>query len=82
MTGGRPCCVCGRPRAQKHHVKAKGMGGKRGKDFDLNNVVWLCIDHHTGPKGIHTMGRHTFARTYNIDLEKIAHGHRDEEDLE
>lgn len=47
-----------------HHVKTWGAGGG-----DRANLVGLCALHHSQ---FHTMGRHTFANRYNVDLKGIA----------
>lgn len=52
------CCVCGQP-PQIHHLigaKYRGMGQKAD---DLLTIP-LCMNHHTGAEGIHTIGKKTW----------------------
>lgn len=42
------CCVCGK-KGDKHHIIHKDEGGM---DFPLN-CIYLCEEHHRGPKGPH-----------------------------
>ena len=62
----QPCIVdddCLGPVAA-HHVKTVGSGG-----VDARNLVAMCLKHHNQ---VHTVGRRTFARTYNLDLSSAA----------
>lgn len=61
-----PCLVCGN-QSQAHHVKTRGAGGR-----DEFNTVPLCVNHHTGPQGVHFLGRMTFERTFNVNLQAEA----------
>ncbi|MEE3895345.1 HNH endonuclease [Priestia megaterium] len=50
---GEYCAVCGNPEFQLHHIVHKGYGiGGRGR---WRNLVPLCLFHHTGEKGVHTI---------------------------
>ena len=51
-------------RTDAHHVKTRGSGGK-----EKNNLVPLCRAHHIY---IHSCGKNTFSKRFNIDLEEIA----------
>lgn len=56
-----PCVVCGARPAQVHHIR-EGQGmGQRADDF---LVVAACELHHTGPLGIHGLGRRAFERMH------------------
>jgi hypothetical protein len=44
------CCVCGAPFAHLHHVLEGRTPGRKSGDM---LVVPLCVECHTGPKGIH-----------------------------
>ena len=55
--------VCG------HHVKTKGMGGKRNPEFDYKNLVPLCHKHHMY---VHNKGKKAFFNRYSILLEETA----------
>lgn len=50
---GEECAVCQNPNYQLHHVVHKGYGiGGRGR---WRNIVPLCLNHHTGADGVHTI---------------------------
>jgi 5-methylcytosine-specific restriction endonuclease McrA len=50
------CAVCGNPNYSLHHIVHKGYGiGGRGV---WRNLVPLCITHHTGEKGVHTIAKY------------------------
>lgn len=57
------CCICGQP-AQIHHAKggsmryveSAGVGLRTGDDC----AIPLCMRHHTGAEGIHTLGVQTW----------------------
>jgi len=56
------CCICGRP-PQIHHrigIKYKGMGQKAGDEF----TIPLCMEHHTGPEGIHALGKRAWEERF------------------
>lgn len=40
------------------------------KGSDLSAIP-LCNDHHTGDKGVHTVGKITFYRNYNTTVEEL-----------
>lgn len=53
------CCICGYHSAEAHHIRTRGAGGKDNAD----NYLILCRKHHTE---IHTIGRDTFGKKYNL----------------
>lgn len=56
------CCICGRP-PQIHHligVKYRGLGQKA----DDHLTIPLCLDHHTGKDGIHSIGKKTWEEKF------------------
>jgi hypothetical protein len=57
-----PCLVCGK-EATAHHWITVGAGGS-----DLTAVP-LCQNHHTSEEGFHVLGRDTFTKRYNIDIQ-------------
>jgi hypothetical protein len=67
-----PCIVCGRRPSEPHHVRARGMGGKRPPEFDAANLVPLCSDHHRlGPDAVER-GKRTFEERFGLDLAAVA----------
>jgi hypothetical protein len=63
------CEICGRPVASKcpHHIITRGAYGGH-KDADKSdNTIWLCLEHHTGPHGVHTAGRDTFFKKWGLE---------------
>jgi hypothetical protein len=36
---------------QRHHVTRRSQGG----DDQPDNLVWLCLEHHTGGHGVHAL---------------------------
>jgi 5-methylcytosine-specific restriction endonuclease McrA len=40
-----PCEMCGATAVDIHHIKARGMGGSKTKDF-IENLQALCRDCH------------------------------------
>jgi len=66
------CCICCRP-AQIHHLfgsKFRGMGQKAGDEF----TIPLCMDHHTGAFGIHSLGMRAWEGMYDLQsifLERV-----------
>lgn len=64
-----PCLVCGRRPSEPHHVKARGMGGKRPEWFEVANLVPLCSSHHRlGPDAVERIGRARFEDAHDLDL--------------
>lgn len=43
------CQVCGREATSLHHIRFRSQGGKN----DVENLVSLCTEHHTGQYGPH-----------------------------
>jgi hypothetical protein len=58
------CLVCGAP-AQVHHVTSDGTK-REGRRHD--RVVPLCREHHTGNRGVHTVGPLTFNQRLGYNL--------------
>lgn len=61
------CAVCrrlgyGATPAQVHHQRT-GQGWGRADHYD---VAPLCVEHHTGKTGVHSMGRAEFERFYGF----------------
>jgi hypothetical protein len=88
------CAICGRP-PQIHHligIAHRGMGQKAGDEY----TIPLCMDHHTGPEGIHTLGKRAWESKYgdqeylldvtNLKIEMLLqiqkHGYVDVESFE
>lgn len=50
--GDPRCFICGRVTGlQLHHVMSGTANRKLSDQYGL--TVWLCMDHHTGPDGVH-----------------------------
>ena len=50
--GDPRCFLCGRVTGlQLHHVMSGTANRRLSDQYGL--VVWLCMDHHTGPDGVH-----------------------------
>ncbi len=60
------CIICG-AQAQIHHC-GTGMGGRKNHDL----VIPLCVNHHVGKQGIHTIGRKTWRDIYGTEEELMA----------
>lgn len=60
------CALCGRSPAQRHHV----LYGKNRKNADEDGF-WLplCMDHHTGPKGVHNN------KEMDLTFKRVAQSH-------
>lgn len=56
-----PCCVCGAHGVHVHHLKEGTGASQRAAD---TLVLPLCPDCHTGPNGIHGLGRKGFYMRY------------------
>ena len=59
-----PCCVCGRPDTEAHHVRwsfNSGIGMKPGDVW----AIPLCMDHHIE---WHRKGMITFQRTHEVNI--------------
>ena len=41
-----PCTACGKRAVDIHHIKPRGLGGSKSKDF-IANLVALCRECHT-----------------------------------
>lgn len=69
------CAVCrrleyGETPAMLHHPRT-GMGaGMRGKHSD---VIPLCIEHHQGATGIHSLGLNGFQAKYGFSEMDLVH---------
>ena len=62
--GGCIVADCERCDVEIHHC---GTGGGGRKDHEF--VAPLCVDHHTGRNGIHTIGRRKFAELHGTEKE-------------
>ena len=63
------CAICGMP-PQIHHLigtKWRGMGQKS----DDRNTIPLCLHHHTGAEGVHTIGKKTWEAKYGTQEELL-----------
>jgi hypothetical protein len=63
------CCICGQP-PQIHHltgVKYRGMGQKADDCY----TIPLCMNHHTGAEGVHTIGKKTWEAKYRTQEELL-----------
>ena len=60
------CIICDSP-AQVHHIRKPGLtgAGQRASDW---LVLPLCMEHHTGGTGIHTLGRENWEGIYEDQL--------------
>lgn len=65
-----PCCVCGNPETDWHHVQEEYHGKMGGKESDFQTVP-LCFNHHLGDEGIHTIGRKEFYKRFKINFYKV-----------
>jgi len=54
------CRVCGRPADHVHHISHN-----RQDDSD-DNLESLCFDHHTGERGVHTLGDVKFCEWFQL----------------
>lgn len=68
------CALCRRlglgetPPQVHHRITGRGAG-KKAPDTD---TVGLCFHHHTGPEGLHTLGRRAWERLFGVtELELI-----------
>ena len=64
------CVLClhlqrGFTEPQMHHIRK--YGGKR----DNAPTIPLCFNHHTGPDGVHHMGRKRFESHFEITQEDL-----------
>lgn len=63
-----PCIVCEKvfhiyePRVQVHHVRVKTGWGRDGH----MNTIPLCMEHHTGKTGVHSVSREIFEHMYGF----------------
>ena len=46
------CYLCGAPNPQIHHI-FNGSMKRKSERFGL--IMPLCMNHHTGPEGVHTI---------------------------
>lgn len=64
------CVLClylqrGYSEPQMHHIRK--YGGKRSNA----PTIPLCFRHHTGPEGVHHMGRKSFEAHYQVTQEEL-----------
>lgn len=67
---GMPCCICGN-EAAPHHIVGHGesiMGNKAPDSLCMP----LCVNHHTGKDGIHTIGLKEFESRYGPQWRMVA----------
>lgn len=55
------CVICG-GIAEVHHCNT-GAGGRK----DHDKVIGLCVEHHRGSVGIHTLSRRTWQKMYGTE---------------
>ncbi|GEM_PF-4548663 len=61
------CIVCGQHKTvNAHHV---GKPGTSLKDVDFGGTIGLCHLHHQGSKGIHSLGKKGWQKTFPVALE-------------
>ena len=63
------CAVlsCRKPSAPlPHHIHSNGLGGPG--DVVPENAIHLCVSHHTGPLGPHTIGHRRWYRQFKDAL--------------
>ena len=61
----KKCVVCGKNRAELHHVTAIGAGNNRRNVYQIGMpVLPLCREHHTES---HTIGQKDFIARYHIE---------------
>lgn len=53
-----PCLICGAKPVHIHHVRRYGETRKH------DQVVPLCLNHHMGAEGIHTLGKKLWELRY------------------
>ena len=66
------CAVSGervRANAEPHHIFNRGLG-HNGCDCQIN-LIWLSDEYHTGPQGVHSVGRETFFLRLHPELAPI-----------
>lgn len=64
------CSVCGASNPEIHHALT-GAGGRK----DHDKVFALCMFHHRGGQGIHTLSRRVWEAEYGteeVHLERVA----------
>jgi len=68
------CMVCGQP-AQIHHAKGGSMRSRESAGTSQRTsdevALPLCLNHHTGAEGIHTIGVLTWEVRYGSQLEML-----------
>lgn len=62
-----PCVVCGDTTIEVHHATGGGMGMKSSA-FDTFS---LCVDHHRGQNGIHTIGKKVWEDRYRPQADHV-----------
>jgi len=61
------CAVCGDTAVEVHHKTGAGMG-LRASHFE---TMPLCVNHHRGQEGIHTIGRKQWEELYGTQDDLI-----------
>ena len=67
------CIVCRRlglgvTPAQVHHIRTGQGMGQRASDYE---TIPLCPHHHTGPAGVHGMGRKAWEREFWTEVDML-----------
>ena len=63
-----PCCVCNAYETEVHHCRINTGFGLRPSHYD---TISLCVNHHRGQEGIHTLGRRAWENKYTTQQELI-----------
>ena len=63
-----PCIVCGRLGPSHAHHTDTGMGRKKNH----HKAIPLCLHHHQGEQGIHTLGKKRWQMMYGSEAELLA----------
>lgn len=61
------CMICGNSQVEIHHKTGTGMG-LRASHAD---IMPLCVNHHRGQNGIHTMGRRAWEREFKTTQQEL-----------
>ena len=63
-----PCSAFGCGGVEVHHVRNNTGMGCRPSHFD---TIALCVRHHRGEDGIHTIGKKTWSAKYGSELDML-----------
>jgi len=68
MVAKLPCVVCGSKPVECHHIRTgQGLGRKAADEECLS----LCINHHRGPEGFHTLGKRAWEAKYGMQVDLL-----------